>query len=52
MCTNEQIFFFQHTQNKGFMKIFHIKKSIIGQKIYQKINKYPPVKRGVLHFRA
>ena len=39
MCTNEQMFLFQHTQNKGFMKIFHIKKSIIGQKIYQKINK-------------
>ena len=39
MCTNARKFLFQHTQNRGFMKIFHIKKSIIWQKLYQKINK-------------
>ena len=27
MCTNARKFLFQHTQNKCFMKIFHIKKS-------------------------
>ena len=39
MCTNTQMFLFQHTQNGCFTRIFYIKKSIQRQKLYQKINK-------------